>query len=350
MLAAIRDASVGEGQRIRGAIPAIQGGRLYFDLARVAHFEWDGAYGGSEARFGWNIGNRLNRFWLADLEDFDESPVRVVNRSYFEGSSVVQVRRLLEDLRGLEDQDAACRRKRFLRVETDRLVEAFEGIAVSAGSPSGAGLHVYRADRHVATIACRAAVTEAGRDAGGATEARGLHDGLEVAQLPPLNSQGEVQVPGDVDGLLGYLRDRGLDDLADDLEYKRLLIEEDPDELPVCDESVRGFARFIATEQLVGAPTLTVDVAGHIGLEWVIPDQLTSRSGGQMAGTGQDDNQVWGKGDGVLGMWFLPSGMVRVYGTSGPVGQGIDRMRVNDTLPPGRVVITVEPFLSRLEV
>lgn len=159
----------------------------------------------------------------------------------------------------------------------------------------------------------------------------------------------EVPLLDDVEDILLHLRSRGLDDLASDLEYKKCLIEEDPDELPISLESARGFADFVATESLVGSPNVMVDSYGYVGLEWIIPDPLTMGSGVEMAATGKGDDHVWGKGDGVLGLWFLPSGMVRVCGTSGPVGQGVERMRVNSTMLPGYVMGEVRPFLSRLE-
>ena len=236
---------------------------------------------------------------------------------------------------------------RFLHVETDRLVEAFGEVVLGVSSRPVAGPHVYSSVGHVVDFSGRPEVPEASQTAGGATVAPSLDDGPAVAKLTPLDAPSEVQMSDDVDDVLEYLRGLGLDDLADDLEYKRLLIEEDPDELPICDESARTFVSFIATETLAGSPALTVDVYGYIGLEWIIPDPLASQA--EAARTVENDDRVWGRGDGVLGLWFMPSGMVRVYGTSGPVGQGIDRMRVNDTVPTGRVMHVVEPFLSRLE-
>ena len=152
-----------------------------------------------------------------------------------------------------------------------------------------------------------------------------------------------------VEDVLGHLRSRGLDELAGDLDYKRQLIEEDPDELSISLESARKFARFAATEPLAGSPNVMVDSYGYVGLEWIIPDPLASGSGAEVAMTGRGDDRVWGRGDGVLGLWFLPNGLVRVCGTSGPVGQGIERMSVNSIVPPAHVMGEVKPFLSRLE-
>ena len=152
-----------------------------------------------------------------------------------------------------------------------------------------------------------------------------------------------------VEDVLGHLRSQGLDDLAGDLEYKRQFIEEDPDELPISLESAREFALFAVTEPLAGSPSVMVDSYGHVGLEWIIPDPFASEAGAEVAMTGRGDDYVWGRGDGVLGLWFLTNGLVRVCGTSGPVGQGIERMSVNSIVPPAHVMGEVRLFLSRLE-
>ena len=179
--------------------------------------------------------------------------------------------------------------------------------------------------------------------------------GETVALDAPVESP---DVPDDIDDTLGldniedilrYLRSRNLEDLAGDLEYKKCIIEEDSDELPISLESAREFAAFVAKESLAGSPNLMVDSYGYVGLEWIIPDPLTSRPGAGGETTERGDDRVWGKGDGVLGLWFLPNGLVRVCGTSGPVGQGVERILVNSIVLPGHVMGEIKPFLSRLE-
>jgi hypothetical protein len=172
--------------------------------------------------------------------------------------------------------------------------------------------------------------------------------------LEPSDAPGKVPILGNVEDILKYLRSLGLDDLADDLEYKKCLIEEDLDEedlneLPISLESAREFAGFVATESLAGSPNVMVDSYGYVGLEWIIPGPPISTSGAEVVTTERTDDHVWGKGDGVLGLWFLTNGLVRVCGTSGPVGQGIERMRVNSIVPPVHVMGEIKPFLSRLE-
>ena len=62
---------------------------------------------------------------------------------------------------------------------------------------------------------------------------------LESSDIPA-----EVPVFDNVEDVLRYLRSRGLGDLAGDLEYKKCLIEEDPDELPVSLDSAAGVRWF----------------------------------------------------------------------------------------------------------
>ena len=93
------------------------------------------------------------------------------------------------------------------------------------------------------------------------------------------------------------------------------------------------FAGFVLREAVGNSPSVVVDSYGYVGLEWIIPDPFASRLGSAVVQTRRSDDHVWGRGDGVLGLWFLPGGMVRVCGTSGPVGQGVERMRVNSVVP-----------------
>ena len=159
----------------------------------------------------------------------------------------------------------------------------------------------------------------------------------------------DVGEPDNVEAIIESLREHGLQDLAVQLEYKKRIIEDDPDELPISHESARSFASFVTAQPLSGSPRVTVDPYGYVGLEWVIPDPYASGPSQTATSTGRDDDHVWGKGDGILGVWFLPTRMVRIYGTSGPVGQGLERMRVNSTVTHSYVINEVEPFLSRLK-
>lgn len=147
-----------------------------------------------------------------------------------------------------------------------------------------------------------------------------------------------------VDNILQYLKNKRLYNLANDLEYKKYIIEQD-DDIPISIESARTFACFVTTEVLPGSPNATVDYCGYVGLEWIIPGQITSKSKTNITAT---NNHVWGKGNGVLGLWFLPNRLVKICGTSGPAEQGIKRMRINSVSPIANVINEIQPFLSRL--
>ena len=350
MLAAIRDASVGEGQRIRGTKQGIQAGWLYSEFARVALFESEETYGGLNVYTDGQKVDALNRFWLADLEDFDQRPARSVKRLYYVAHNTRAPRRSIEGFRGLElgISEVDLRRQRLLAVDTSRLVESFGVDAIYVGSGSiASGVNLRRIGRPDVQIYDRLGVRVTRSGTRGSTQDmvpdRAM--GTEVAVTEALP---EVPTLGDVEAVLGYLRDRGLDHFASKLEYKKVLIEEDPDDPPVDLESARGFAGFVTLETLAGDPNVTVDADGYVGLEWVILDPLALETEEWEATGGRHDDRVWGKGHGVLGLWFLPDGMVRIYGTSGPVRQDVVRMRVNCTVTAGHVMNAIEPFMSRL--
>ena len=346
MLAAIRDASVGEGQRIRGAIQAIQSGRLYSEFARVALFESEGVHGGSSMYAAGQNPNVLNRFWFADLEDFDQRPVHSVKRAYTAVHYNHDARQSIKRFRSLGEgvSDVADRRHRLLSVDTPRLVESFgvNVVRVSADNIASVG-NLYRIGGPTLGIYDRVWGLKARGQSHYSVPKRPMEMGLVIPE-----ALDEVRASADVEAVLRHLRDRGLDHFAGELEYKKILIEEDPDELPIDLESARGFASFVSSHTLAGSPNVTVDTDGYVGLEWVVPDPMSLGSGERRATSANDDAHVWGNGHGVLGLWFLPDRMVRVYGTSGPVKQGVVRMRVNCTVTPSHVMNAIAPFMFRL--
>lgn len=298
MLAAIRDASVGEGHRIRGATPGIQPGRLYSEFARVALFESEGAYGGSNIYAGGQTLNALNRFWFADLEDFDRRPVHSFKRSYSMVHYTHDARHSIQRFRGVEVgiSEVEHRRHRLLSVDTSRLVESF-GVNVIHVSPgiiaSGANLHKIGNAGLGLYGTVRSPETRPEPRGPAYYSVPNIPTGMGVVIPAALD---EVRASADVEAVLRHLRDRGLDHFASELEYKKILIEEDPDELPINLESARGFAGFVASHSLVGDPNLTVDTDGYVGLEWVIPDSMSLGSGEREMRSVRDDDHVWGNG------------------------------------------------------
>ena len=245
--------------------------------------------------------------------------------------------------------DVEHRRNRIFD-EIKRLVQSSGVDVVPARSGSTAGGAIYS---NIVSpkiwVFRRGAGSDTHRENRALEEAETAGSGPLAVGLDAPDVGGKIAAADDVEGILENLRAGGLRDLAGQLEYKKRVIEDDPDEMPISLESARCFAAFVVAESLSGSPNVTVDPYGYVGLEWVIPDPHFSGFEKTMGRSGKDDDHVWGKGDGVLGVWFLPTGMVRVYGTSGPVGQGVERLRVNSTVTPGYVINEVKPFLYRLE-
>ena len=155
--------------------------------------------------------------------------------------------------------------------------------------------------------------------------------------------------PDNVEGIIKFLRLSGLVAISDRLEYLHREIAEDPDELPLSADSLGKLADFILGNPLPGAPSVWVDPYGYVGLQWRIPDPNRPEGPSVSEFPPRDDDHLWGNGDGILAMVFLPSGLVKFSGTSGPVGQGLARLIVGGTFPQGAMMSAVQPFLSRLE-
>ncbi len=120
------------------------------------------------------------------------------------------------------------------------------------------------------------------------------------------------------------------------------MIAEDPDEPDLVIESLRSFAEFIMEETHLPVPEIGTGPERFLEAEWRIPS-----GGGRKAAS---DESYWGRGDGVLAMKFLPTGLVRFAATSGPAGQGKERLRTNGILPRNSILSAVQPFISRLAV
>ena len=152
-----------------------------------------------------------------------------------------------------------------------------------------------------------------------------------------------IQAQDDIDTILHKLEQSHFMAVAKRIRFLRDEIDEEEGENSINVESLRRFADFILSGQLVGSPSTWIDYRGFLGLEWRILDP--SRTGRKT----DANTEFWGKGDGILAMVFLPSGLIRFSGTSGPVGQGIERLNVSGAYPPSEATEAVQPFLSRVE-
>ena len=155
-------------------------------------------------------------------------------------------------------------------------------------------------------------------------------------------------IPDNVEGIIEFLKSLGLVSISNRLEYLHREISEDPDEFPMSADSLGKFADFVLDNPLPGSPSVWVDPYGYVGLEWRIPDPDRSEGLSASETVPRDDDHLWGKGDGILAMVFSPSGLVKFSGTSGPVGQGLERLMIGGTFPQAAVMSAVQPFLSRL--
>jgi len=62
------------------------------------------------------------------------------------------------------------------------------------------------------------------------------------------------------------------------------------------------------------------------------------------------DDRLWGSDDGILAMKFLATGLVQFAATSGPAGQGKERLRAGGILPKKDIMSAVQPFVFRLTI
>ena len=142
--------------------------------------------------------------------------------------------------------------------------------------------------------------------------------------------------------IVDALRSYGLNEVAARLVLLREMLDEDPDEPDLAIESLRLFAEFFIQEARLLVPEVGAGPEGFVEAEWRI-----SSNGEKMA---PPDESYWGRGDGILAMKFLTTGLVRFAATSWPAGQGKERLRTSGTLPRTSILPAVQTFVSRLTV
>jgi len=142
--------------------------------------------------------------------------------------------------------------------------------------------------------------------------------------------------------IVDTLKSHGLNEVASRLVQLREMIAEDPDETNLVIESLRSFADFIMQETHLPVPEIGAGPEGFVEAEW----RISSIEGRKAA----SDESYWGRGDGILAMKFLPTGLVRFAATSGPAGQGKERLRTSGILPRNSILPAVQTFISRLAV
>ena len=138
------------------------------------------------------------------------------------------------------------------------------------------------------------------------------------------------------------LRSHGLNEVDVRLIQLIEMLEEDPEEPDLAIESLRSFAEFFIQEARLPVPQIGAGPEGFVEAEWRIPS-----NGVRPAAS---DESYWGRGDGILAMKFLPNGLIRFNGTSGPAGRSKERLRTSGILPRTSTLPAVQTFVSRLAV
>ena len=142
--------------------------------------------------------------------------------------------------------------------------------------------------------------------------------------------------------IVDALRSHGLNKVAARLVQQLEMLEEDPEEPDLAIESLRSFAEFFIQETHLPVPEIGAGPEGFVEAEWRI-----ASNGEKMA---PSDESYWGRGDGILAMKFLPTGLIRFVATSGPAGRGKERLRTSGILPRTNILPAVQTFVSRLTV
>ena len=122
--------------------------------------------------------------------------------------------------------------------------------------------------------------------------------------------------------IISTLRFGGAAALANRLVYLNDLTESEPGERPVDLESLRGSALFIMENPQLPEPQITVSYDGLVYLRWKL------------------------RNDGVLGMQFLPSALVRFTAVLHRQDPKPQRRSISGVLPPSEAVGAVKPFVK----
>ena len=127
-----------------------------------------------------------------------------------------------------------------------------------------------------------------------------------------------VEAAGDHRDVATALEQSGHGAIAARLVHLHRLVDEDPEEPGIPIESLRGLASVLLNEPRLPSPE------GCIQAEWRVPE------------------------DGMLALKFLPSGLIRFAAVFAPVQPGIERRRVNGTLPAPAVSDAIRVFTDLL--
>ncbi len=140
--------------------------------------------------------------------------------------------------------------------------------------------------------------------------------------------------------IVEVLRSHGLNEVATRLVQLIEMLDEEPDEPDLEIESLQSFAELFVEETHLPVPEIGASPEGFVEAEWRITPSGNGRA--------NPNERYWGRGDGVLAMKFLPTGLIRFAATSGPVGRGKERLRTSGILPRTSILPAVRTSVSRL--
>jgi hypothetical protein len=114
--------------------------------------------------------------------------------------------------------------------------------------------------------------------------------------------------------LTAYLRARGRGPVADRIEKFLDILTQEPDEAPIAMDSLRSLVSFVLMTPNLRTPIVGADWEGLMELEWHLADN-------------GDPDSYWGRGNGVVSLKFLRSGLIQYVALSGPHQEGVERLR-----------------------
>lgn len=135
--------------------------------------------------------------------------------------------------------------------------------------------------------------------------------------------------------LTAYLRDRGKGPVADSIDKFWDILAEEPDEAPIVIDSLRSLVSFVLMTPTLRTPIVGSDPEGLMELEWHLPDN------------GNPDS-FWGRGNGVVSLRFLASGLVQYVALSGPHQKGVLRLQTQGVSAKEYMLRSLGEFTSKI--
>ena len=135
--------------------------------------------------------------------------------------------------------------------------------------------------------------------------------------------------------LLDLLAERGQTTVAGRIKEFFTLRSQEVDEPSVVMESLRSLVGFVIQTPNLAAPIIGSDPKGLMELEWHLHDN------------GNPDS-FWGRGNGVVSMKFLKSGLIQYVALSGPYREGSERLEAQGVSTKAATMTSLGEFAVRI--